>query len=236
VERFDELDDAAVLAVYTDQTRRSGEREAAFRALANRYQHRLFAVCARVLGSAADAEEAVQETLLRLARHADTFRGEAALSTWLYRVARNVCTDRVRHDARRPSTPVEDLTTLPEQPVAHDHAVHHDTASAVQAALEQLDERSRTLLLLVAVDGLTYAEAAEVVGVAVGTAKSRVSRARVQLGTFLAEEPQPDAGPRPGRNPDIARDVPPGAARGPVTTAGHEPQHAGDPPDDRSPP
>lgn len=184
--RFRGVTDEAVLAVYADAEQPAGHREQAFHELVGRYQHRLFGICVRVLGSPADAEDAVQETLLRLARNASSFRGEAQLSTWLYRVARNVCTDHVRYAARRPATPVEDVGELPEAGVADDLVAAHDTARTIAGALAQLDERSRTLLLLVGVDGLSYAEAAEVMGIAVGTAKSRVSRARAELGRILA--------------------------------------------------
>jgi RNA polymerase sigma-70 factor, ECF subfamily len=195
-----ELSDEAAVAVYADEDRPRGEREAAFRVLVERYQRRLFAVCVRVLGSSADAEEAVQETFVRLARHAATFRGEAQLSTWLYRVARNVCTDHVRYDARRPSTPVHDVTAVADEPEADDVVGARETAITVEAALARLDERSRSLLLLVAVDGLSYAEAAEVADLPVGTVKSRVSRARVRLGELLADAAI-DAGPQPARGP-----------------------------------
>jgi RNA polymerase sigma-70 factor, ECF subfamily len=191
--------DEAVLAVYADEEQPASRREEAFHELVVRYQHRLFSICVRVLGSPADAEDAVQETLVRLARNAASFRGESQLSTWLYRVARNVCTDHVRYAARRPATPVEDVDALPEAGVADDLVAAHDTARTIEGALAQLDQRSRTLLLLVGVDGLSYAEAAEVVGVAVGTAKSRVSRARAQLGRLLAAEDDRDPaadGPR----------------------------------------
>jgi RNA polymerase sigma-70 factor, ECF subfamily len=194
VRRFAGVADEAVLAVYADTDQPAALREQAFHELAGRYQHRLFAICVRVLGSPADAEDAVQETLVRLARNAAGFRGESQLSTWLYRVARNVCTDHVRYAARRPATPVEDVGELPEAGVADDLVAAHDTAREIQGALAQLDERSRTLLLLVGVDGLSYAEAAEVVGVAVGTAKSRVSRARAELGRLLAAADDRDAG------------------------------------------
>jgi RNA polymerase sigma-70 factor, ECF subfamily len=185
---FTGVSDEAVLAVYAADGEPPGRREQAFHELVRRHQHRLFGVCVRVLGSSADAEDAVQETFVRLARNAGSFRGESQLSTWLYRVARNVCTDHVRYAARRPATPVEDVGELPEAGVADDLVAAHDTARSIAAALAQLDERSRTLLLLVGVDGLSYAEAAEVVGVAVGTAKSRVSRARAELGRLLAAE------------------------------------------------
>lgn len=179
--------DEQLLATYLAADRSRAAREAAFQELTVRHRHRLFAVCVRVLGSPADAEEAVQETFIRLARHADGFRGDAKLSTWLYRVARNVCTDHVRYDARRPSTPVADLTERFDAPDEHDPIERHAELSTVGRALQQLDDLSCRLLLLVAVDGLSYAEAAEVAGLAVGTVKSRVSRARQELGRLLAD-------------------------------------------------
>ena len=180
--------DAAALAIYLDAGRPAAERQAAFAEVVTRHAHRLYVVCLRVLGSHADAEEAVQETFVRLARNAEGFRGDAALSTWLFRVANNVCTDRIRYEARRPRTPVADVTVL------DDHGSDDDEVSAdarlhlgeVGRHLARLDETSRTLLLLVAVDGLSYTEAAEATDMAVGTVKSRVSRARVQLGELLA--------------------------------------------------
>lgn len=220
MDRFSDISDEQVLANYVDTTRSAGDRQAAFHELVQRFQHRLFAVCFRVLGSPGDAEEAVQETFVKLARHADSFREEAKLSTWLYRVARNVCTDRVRYEARRPSTPVDDIAAVADEPDAQDHLAAHDTAVAVRGALDQLDEQSRTLLLLIAVDGLSYAEAAEVADLPVGTVKSRVSRARVQLGQLLAE-PNDGGAEEPT---DQAREVPGGRApqgleaRGPPDT------------------
>jgi RNA polymerase sigma-70 factor, ECF subfamily len=200
--------DEHLVAIYVSPDRSRAEREAAFHELAVRYRHRLFAVCVRVLGTPSDAEEAVQETFIRLARHAEGFRGDAKLSTWLYRVARNVCTDHVRYDARRPSTPVADVTELFDAPDDDDPIESHAGLAAVGRALQQLDELSRQLLVLVAVDGLSYAEAAEVTDLAVGTVKSRVSRARQELGRLLADgdrdepatrAPGPDA-PQPTRS------------------------------------
>lgn len=204
--------DEELVATYVSDDARRGAREAAFQELVTRYRHRLFAVCVRVLGSPQDAEEAVQETFVRLARHADTFRGEAQLSTWLYRVAKNVCTDHVRYDARRPSTPVADVTEVSDTADGNDPIAGHAGMAAVGEALDQLDELSRQLVLLVAVDGLSYAEAGEVAGLAIGTVKSRVSRARQRLGELLTaaetEPPvaadRPDARRSPGSHPRTA--------------------------------
>ncbi len=179
--------DEELLARYLDVASERSEREAAFHTLVDRYHRRVFAVCHMVLSTAGDAEDATQETFLKLARNAASFRGEAKLSTWLYRVARNVCTDHVRHDARRPSTPVAEVGDLAEAPVAQDTSAGTDAAVTVRAALDQLDPLSRQLLVLVAVEGLSYAEAAAVHDLATGTVKSRVSRARARLAQLLAE-------------------------------------------------
>jgi RNA polymerase sigma-70 factor, ECF subfamily len=210
-ERPGDLDasDEALLARFVDADATPSAREAAFRELTLRYRRRLFAVCVRVLGDAEDAEDAVQETLVRLARSAGSFRGEAKLSTWLYRVARNVCTDRIRYDSRRPSTPVAEFVEAMDQPDGSDPIEGHAEASALRDALDALDERSRRLLLLVAIDGLTYVEAAEVTGLAVGTVKSRVSRARVRLGELLAD----DHGKAPDPDPPVTTPPPVAPAR-----------------------
>ncbi|MTV25299.1 sigma-70 family RNA polymerase sigma factor [Nitriliruptoraceae bacterium ZYF776] len=213
--------DEAVLAIYVETSRSRRERERAFAELVDRFQRRVFAVCRRTLRDDADAEEATQEVFVRLARSAEGFRGDAKLSTWLYTVARNVATDRVRFEARRPSTPVADVTELGRaEPVAEDTLAARETAMALGDALEQLDATSRHLLLLVAVDGLSYAEAAAATDLAVGTVKSRVSRARVRLGALLADpdEVSPDD-PDTDEQVDGAARPRPNGARGPPTAA-----------------
>jgi RNA polymerase sigma-70 factor, ECF subfamily len=209
--------DAASLATYLDAEASRADREAAFADLMTRHARRVYAVCLRVLRDHADAEEAVQETFVRLARSAGGFRAEAALSTWLFRVAHNVCTDLVRKQARRPRTPVADVATVADlADLAHpDGAAHRAELAELGAALARLDDDGRTALLLVAVDGLSYAEVAAATDVAVGTVKSRVSRARLRLAELLddpaAEEPRAADGPAPA-TPDGRRRRP---ARGP---------------------
>jgi len=215
--------DEELVARYLDVSAPRAWRETAFYELSLRYRRRLFAICVRVLGDPEDAEEAVQETLVRLARNAGSFRGDAKLSTWLYRVARNVCTDRVRYEARRPSTPVAGFDDGFDQADESDPIAGHATTAAVRDALSQLDERSRMLLLLVAVDGLTYAEAAEVTGLAIGTVKSRVSRARVTLGELLADEDDAPARPPAAATPTSEAPSEGTSARGPPTEGPPQP-------------
>jgi RNA polymerase sigma-70 factor, ECF subfamily len=175
-------------------TRQPGERERAFATLVDRFERRVYAICYRYFGNAADAEDATQETFVTVLARADRFRGESALSTWLYRVTVNTCHDLARRRARRPQTPVEDVVAASDGALRHaeigwepgDPAEAREVEAAVQRALLNLDDVSRVLVVLVALEELSYAEAAEIVGVPVGTAKSRVHRARARLALELS--------------------------------------------------
>jgi RNA polymerase sigma-70 factor, ECF subfamily len=200
------IDDDQLLATYADTSRPTADRQQAFRVLERRYRRRIFAVCVRVLGDPSDAEDAVQETLLKLARSAEGFRGDAQVSTWVYRIARNVCTDRVRYDARRPSVPVEDPALL-ERRFDDDGSDLVAVGDQLARAMDRLDDLSRRLLLLVAVDDLSYADAAEVCDLPVGTVKSRIARARHQLGLLLREDDEVE-GPGPAASATPIVDAP----------------------------
>lgn len=205
MQAFGELSDEDVVAVYADATGPRADREAAFSELMGRFQHRVFAICLRTLGSRADAEDATQDTFVNLARRAEQFRGDSAFSTWLYRVAVNACRDLQRKRGRRPQIPVADVTdaqlhagVTPD--VAPDEVAGAETAMMLEAALAQLDELSRTLLVLCAIEGHTYPEAAQILDMPVGTIKSRVFRARAQLAELLTQPSSP--GSRPTSEPD----------------------------------
>lgn len=217
----DDLEDEGLLAVYVDAARPRGDRETAFAALVTRYERRVFAICLRQLGSRSDAEDATQDTFVHLARKAEQFRGDSRLSTFVYRVAVNASRDLQRRQARRPSTPVADVTDAQvaagrTPDTVPDEFSGRETALAVQAALAQLDELSRTLLVLCAVEGMSYPEAAALLDMPVGTIKSRVFRARAQLADLLADDVEPETPtPPPGSTPRGA-DVTPGRTpRGP---------------------
>lgn len=197
-----DTEDEALVAVYVDAARPRGHREAAFAELVTRYERRVFAICYRQLGDRSDAEDAAQDTFVHLARKADQFRGDSRFSTFLYRVAVNASRDLQRKQVRRPQSPVEDI----EQAQAHaggspdmaaDEVAARETALTIQAALGQLDDLSRTLIILCAIEGHSYPEAAEILDMPVGTIKSRVFRARARLAELLADDAtQPDGDAR----------------------------------------
>lgn len=190
---MNEPTDEELLAVYTDATQPKDQRERAFARLVDRYERRVFAICARELRSRTDAEDATQDTFLHLARKGHQFRGDSKLSTFVFRVAVNACRDLQRRQGRRPQTPVADMADvadragLRDELTVDDEVAGRETAARVSAALGDLDELSRTLIILCTVEGMTYPEASAILDVPVGTIKSRVHRARASLAQTLAD-------------------------------------------------
>lgn len=152
----------------------------AFGELFRRHRDRMWAVAMRTVGDREIASDAVQEAFIAAFRRADRFRGEAAVTTWLYRITVNCAIDRVRRV--RPTSP------LPEIDIADRHDRHDqaETALDVRAALATLPEGQRLALVLVDMEGLSVAEAALVLDIAEGTVKSRCSRGRATLAPLLA--------------------------------------------------
>jgi RNA polymerase sigma-70 factor (ECF subfamily) len=184
----------------------------AFTELVRRHRDRLWAVALRTLGDREEAADAVQEALLSAFRRADTFRGDAAVTTWLHRIVVNACLDRIRRRAARPTAPLGELD--PAQP--GDEAGAVERRVDVSRALAQLPEAQRVALVLVDMEGLPVADAAQILGVPIGTVKSRCARGRSALAPLL--RPRPDTVPPRRGNPEPVPDVPP--QKTPSATAG----------------
>jgi RNA polymerase sigma-70 factor (ECF subfamily) len=204
-----ERDDRALLQAHVD-----GDPDA-FGELVRRHRDRLWAVALRTLGDREEAADALQDALVSAFRNAASYRGEAAVTTWMHRVVVNACLDRVRRRKARPSEPIGDR----EFSVHRDEHAATDTRLDVWSALAALPEAQRTALVLVDMEDLPVAEAALVLGVAEGTVKSRCSRGRTAL-ALLLRAGSPDGGNRPGGS----RVASPGTMsqdyRGPTTAGG----------------
>lgn len=154
----------------------------AFAEIFRRHRDRLWAVAVRTCGDRDMAADAVQDAFLSAYRHAGSFRGDAQVTTWLHRIVVNACLDRLRR--RRPTSDLESLDPS-LLAVPGDAAADVDTALAVHAALRTLPEGQRAALVLVDMHGLKVSEAAQVLGVAEGTVKSRCARGRAALARLL---------------------------------------------------
>jgi RNA polymerase sigma-70 factor (ECF subfamily) len=167
----------------------------AFEALVRRYQDRVYRLLYRMLGTAADAEDAAQETFLNLHRHGHRFRGEARFSTFVYRVAANTALNR-RRTLGRTRARIERLAEhqatghdLPDRPEGPEQAtLGRELREQVHEALATLPEKLRLPLVLFDIEGLPYAEVSDVLGIAEGTVKSRIHRARNALRERLTPE------------------------------------------------
>jgi RNA polymerase sigma-70 factor (ECF subfamily) len=169
---------------------RRGDLEA-FNLLIIRYQNLLFGIALRLLNDEDAAADAVQEALISAFRRFDTFRGDS-LRSWLARVVVNACYDEIRRLRRQHSVPLEQFNAEGDEietsywlvdPRA-DPEVQFESSeleTAIQKSLNKLPDIYRLVLVLVDVEGLSYEEAANAAGVPVGTVKSRLARARLQM-------------------------------------------------------
>ncbi|AEI61977.1 sigma-70 family RNA polymerase sigma factor [Corallococcus macrosporus] len=169
---------------------RSGDGEALDEVL-TRHEKQVYRFGLRMCGSEEDAMEVLQETLLTAFRGIHAFRGDAALSTWLYQVARTHCFRLRRRRAGAPEDfqPLDmpAATQVVAQEATPDMVSHaRQMGEVLQAAILALPEAYREVLILRDVEGLTAEEAARVVGVEVRALKSRLHRARLQMREHLA--------------------------------------------------
>lgn len=155
----------------------------AFTDIVHRYRDQLWAVALRTTGNPEDAADALQEGFISAMRHAESFRGDAKLSTWLHRIVVNACLDRLRRNAVRPTVVIPDDDRLPAHP--RDHYTESDTASDVYAALATLAPDQRAAIVLVDIEGYPVEEAAAILDVPSGTVKSRCARGRARLAPLL---------------------------------------------------
>jgi RNA polymerase sigma-70 factor (ECF subfamily) len=170
----------------------AGRREA-FGQLVERYQHRLYHGLLHALGSPEDAQDVAQEAFVNAFEKLSSFRGQAAFYSWLFRIALNASVS-ARRKTRRMSVSVEARREQAglepaDENVSNDPSYSMDVSDRqrlVRQALSELSEEFRTVLVLKEMDGMSYEEIAEVVDVPLGTVRSRIHRARLELRAKLA--------------------------------------------------
>ena len=196
----------------------AGDAEA-FGTLFTRHRDRLWAVALRTIGNPEDAADALQDGMISAFRRAGSFRGEAAVTTWLHRVVVNACLDRMRAAKVRAADALPDdleeyagrgaLSTTASDPAPDDAAVAAERRRLVLDALGTLPAEQRAALVLVDMEGYGVAEAAEILDCAVGTIKSRCARGRARLAPLLGVlHDAGDVAPDTPGNPPVPRPVP----------------------------
>ena len=184
---------------------RAGDRAAVEELLA-RYEPSIYRFGLRMCGDEDAAREVLQETLLAAFRYLPGFRGDAALSTWLYQIARSFCIKERR--GQHPTRSLDDQAAaqLVDAAPAPDARVHaREIGEQLSRAIAKLAPDQREVLILRDVEGLSAEQAAEVVGVEVGALKSRLHRARMALRTELAGVFSDERGPEPC--PELAHEL-----------------------------
>lgn len=168
---------------------------AAFEALYRLHSRRVYALCLRMLGNPADAEDLAQEAFLQLFRKIGTFRGESAFSTWLHRMTVNVVLMRLRKKSLPASSldetmePDEETGSPKKDPGAPDLRLSGAVDRVnLERSVEKLPPGYRTVFLLHDVQGYEHNEIAEIMGCSVGNSKSQLHKARTRLRGLLQEE------------------------------------------------
>ena len=172
-ELIDKLTDKDLLQLHVEG------HDAAFGELFRRHKDRMWAVALRTVRDPELASDCVQDAFIAAFRRAGSFRGEAAVTTWLHRIVVNACLDRLRR--RRPTSELPELG-LPDR---HDDHASTEVRLDIHEALAKLPEGQRAALVLVDLHAVPVAEAAVILGVAEGTIKSRCARGRAALAEHL---------------------------------------------------
>lgn len=168
----------------------------AFEELILPYTNQLLSYTFRMLKSREDAEDALQETYLKVYKSLDKFEGNSSFKTWLYKVATNVCLDMLRKQKRQTHQSLnvtdedgEHEISIPDETYSPEISAKKSAAmDALKKAMDSLNEEHKIIITLRDINGLSYEEIAEATETNVGTVKSRINRARIHLRKLLEKD------------------------------------------------
>ena len=155
--------------------------------LLDRHHDRLRAVCAKVVGRGADADDATQMALIAIVKNLDRFDGRAQFATWSYRIATNAAIDELRKRQRRGATSIDDDDGHLQIPAGGNLGEATTARLVVNEALDQLPEDFRVPVILRDLCGLDYEQISEVLEIAPGTVRSRIARGRAKLADVIGD-------------------------------------------------
>ena len=175
--------------------RASGGDAAAFNTLMGMHERRMYAVALRMCGNPEDAQDCLQEAMLRVYRAISGFKAQSSFSTWVYRITMNTCLDELRKRKNRPNTSLDGLLDAGWSPEdggesPEGHAVRGEMRRVLGEYIRQLPEDMRAAVVLRDIEGYAYDDIARILGANVGTIKSRISRGRERLREKIAARPE----------------------------------------------
>lgn len=161
----------------------------AFEKLISDYQKKVFNICYRYIGSYEDASELAQEVFIKVYKNISGFKEQSSLSTWIYKIAVTTCIDEIRRQKKHITVSIDDeekKIEIPDYQGNPCEAVEKkEMKELVQAAIKDLNEDHREVIILRDMQGLSYEEISQILGVPIGTVKSRIKRARENIKEYL---------------------------------------------------
>lgn len=165
---------------------------AAFSELMTLHERRMYAVALRICANREDAQDCLQDAMLRIYRSLGSFKGQSSFSTWVYRITTNTCLDELRRRKSRNAASLDNLLENGWSPSDNDnapekYALASEQRRTIDRAIAELPEDMRSAVVLRDVQGFSYDEIAEILEANIGTIKSRISRGREKLRHILRE-------------------------------------------------
>ena len=167
----------------------------AFEQLLSAQEGRMYAVALRMCGNREDAQDCMQEAMIRIYRAISTFKGQSSFATWVYRITMNSCLDELRRRKARTSTSLDAMlengfSPSDEYDTPEHHSLQAEQRRLLEKAIAALPEDMRAAIVLRDIQGSSYDEIAEALDTNVGTIKSRISRGRERLRNVLSQQPE----------------------------------------------
>lgn len=168
----------------------------AFEKIISMHEQSVYRIALRYTKNESDALDISQETFIKVYRAISSFKGDSSLSTWIYRIASNVCIDHIRKNNKPPEVPLyktdENGNTYDinvPSPIGNpeEYVDSAETMDEIACALNKLSDEHKEVIVLRDIEGFSYAEIADILEVEEGTVKSRIARARKKFRTILIE-------------------------------------------------
>ena len=172
--------------------RASGGDPTAFNRLMEIHERRMYAVALRMCSNREDAQDCLQDAMLRIYRSISSFKGQSSFSTWVYRITMNTCLDELRRKKSRGAASLDSMLESGWSPSdegnqPEKHAIASEQRKALNNAIAELPEDMRSAIVLRDIQGFSYEEIADMQDANIGTIKSRISRGREKLRQILRE-------------------------------------------------